>query len=156
KVQEALEETLWRDPDVRGLYTQVLANEGLVERIILREDYTVVEGNCRAVVYRKLHETNPDDPRWAKVPARILPDVGERKIAVLLGEMHVAGKNTWTPFEKAGHVYKMHRELAITQDEIAQMLRMSKSRVNQLIRAFDYMKNKYLVKFPGPSGVKKF
>src|SRR5437660_155492 len=33
---------------------------------------------------------------------------------------------------------------------------MSKSQVNQLIRAFDMMKNKYLPKYPGPSSSRKF
>jgi hypothetical protein len=155
KLQKELEDILWRDQDVRGLYTQVLANQGLVERIIVREDHTIVEGNCRTVVYRKLREAKKD-VRWQKIPARVLPDVSERQIAVLLGEMHVAGKNTWTPFEKAGHVYKMHRELGVTQDEIAQKLRMSKSKVNQLIRAFDFMKNKYLPRYPGTGSVRKF
>ena len=35
-------------------------------------------------------------------------------------------------------------------------LRMSKSKVNQLIRAFDIMKNKYLPKYPGPASSRKF
>src|SRR6185503_4876139 len=65
-------------------------------------------------------------------------------------------KNTWTPFEKAGHVYRLHEEFALTQDEIAQRLRMSKSKVNQLIRAFDIMKNKYLPKYPGSASSRKF
>src|SRR6185312_12562105 len=33
---------------------------------------------------------------------------------------------------------------------------MSKSKVNQLVRSFDVMKNKYLVKYPGPGAVRKF
>src|SRR5690349_10553683 len=50
----------------------------------------------------------------------------------------------------------MHREFSLTQDEIATRLRMSKSRVNQLIRAFDVMKSKYLRKYPAPAGIRKF
>jgi len=40
----------------------------------------------------------------------------------------------------------MHNDFALVQDEIAVRLRMSKSKVNQLIRAFDMMKTKYLPK----------
>jgi hypothetical protein len=108
-------------------------------------------------VYRKLREKRPTERYWKLIPARILPpDIGDRDVAILLGEMHVAGKNTWTPFEKAGHVYRMHNDFALTQDEIAVRLRMSKSKVNQLIRAFDLMKNRYLPKYPGPASSRKF
>jgi hypothetical protein len=156
-LQKKLEDLLWSDDDVRDLYRQVLANKGLIERIIVRDDRTVVEGNCRTVVYRRLREKFPKEQAWRTIPGRLLPsDIGDRGIAILLGEMHVAGKNTWSPFEKAGHVYRMHREFSLTQDEIAQRLRMSKSRVNQLIRAFDVMKTKYLLKYPGPTSIRKF
>src|SRR5437588_6572528 len=50
----------------------------------------------------------------------------------------------------------MHNDFALVQDEIALRLRMSKSKVNQLIRAFDVMKNKYLPKYPGPASSRKF
>lgn len=156
-LQRKLEALLWEDGDVRDLYRQVLINKGLVERIIVRQDGSVVEGNCRTVVYRKLRENQPSERRWHRIPARLLPaDIGDRDVAILLGEMHVAGKNTWTPFEKAGHVYRMHNDFALIQDEIAQRLRMSKSKVNQLIRAFDVMKNKYLPRYPGPASSRKF
>lgn len=156
-LQKKLEALLWDDADVRDLYRQVLVNQGLVERIIVRQDGRVVEGNCRTVVYRRLRERQPSEKRWKTIPARLLPvDIGDRDIAILLGEMHVAGKNTWTPFEKAGHVYNMHNDFALVQDEIAVRLRMSKSKVNQLIRAFDMMKNKYLPKYPGPASSRKF
>jgi hypothetical protein len=156
-LQKRLENLLWEDDDVRDLYRQVLINQGLIERIIVRPDGTAVEGNCRTVVYRKLREKFKTDARWQRIPARLLPnDIGDREIAILLGEMHVAGKNTWTPFEKAGHVYRMHKDFALTQDEIAQRLRMSKSKVNQLIRAFDVMKNQFLPRYPGPANIRKF
>lgn len=156
-LQRKLESLLWEDGDVRDLYRQVQINKGLVERIIVRQDGSVVEGNCRTVVYRKLRQKHPADPTWRQIPARLLPaDIGARDVAILLGEMHVAGKNTWTPFEKAGHVYRLHEDFALTQDEIAQRLRMSKSKVNQMIRAFDVMKNKYLPKYPGPASSRKF
>src|SRR5262249_32437384 len=142
---------------VRDLYRQVLINKGLVERIIVRPNGTVVEGNCRTVVYRKLLQKHPRDPARREIPAPMLPaDIGAKDVAILLGEMHVAGKNTWSSFEKAGHVYRLHEEFALTQDEIAQRLRMSKSKVNQLIRAFGVMKNKFLPKYPGPTSSRKF
>lgn len=156
-LQEKLEAVLWEDPDVHDLYRQVLINEGLIERIIVREDRRIVEGNCRTVVYRKLRQKHPKEDRWNQIPARVLPEkMAERDVAILLGEMHVAGKNTWSPFEKAGHVYRLHKDFALTYDEIAHRLRMSKSKINQLIRAFDVMRNKFLRNYPSPANIKKF
>lgn len=157
ELQTELERILWDDSDVRELYRQVLVNKGLIERIIVRQDGRVVEGNCRTVVYRRLRQSQPGEALWKSIPARVLPeDIAEREIAILLGEMHVAGKNTWSAFEKAGHIYRMHRDFALTQDEIARSLRMSKSKINQLIRAFETMKLKFLRKYPLPSNIRKF
>ena len=157
ELQSELERILWEDSDVRDLYRQVLVNQGLIERIIVRQDGRVVEGNCRTVVYRRLCKTQPGESLWKSIPARVLPeDIAERDIAMLLGEMHVAGKNTWSAFEKAGHIYKMHRDFALTQDEIARTLRMSKSKINQLIRAFETMKLMFLRKYPASSNIRKF
>lgn len=155
--EQRIEALLWEDPDVRDLSRQIEINGGLIERIIITEDGRAIEGNCRTVCYRKLHQKHPKDARWRTIPARLLPpQIGAKDIAILLGEMHVAGKNTWSPFEKAGHVYRMHRDFSLTQDEIAQRLRMSKSKVNQLVRAFDVMKNKFLPRFPGHGNIRKF
>ena len=156
-LQARLEALLWDDAVVRDLYRQVLINEGLVERIIVRPDGRVVEGNCRTVVYRKLRECQPAAEQWRTIPARVLPaDITDRDLAILLGEMHVAGKNTWTSFEKASHVYRLHHDFGFVQEEIAVRLRMSKSKVNRLIRAFDMMKQRFLPKYPGPGSSRKF
>ncbi|HTE39635.1 MAG TPA: hypothetical protein VK629_02325 [Steroidobacteraceae bacterium] len=157
QLQTDLENVLWEDPDVRDLYRQVLINGGLIERVIVRQDGRVVEGNCRTVVYRKLRNNQPTEALWTTIPSRVLPDdIAERDVAILLGEMHVAGKNTWSPFEKAGHIYRMHRDFALTQDEIAHRLRMSKSKINYLIRSFETMKLRYLRQFPAPGNIRKF
>lgn len=156
-LQSTLETLLWRDEDVRHkLYQSVLENGGLIERIIVRSNGRIAEGNCRTVVYRKLFESDPNNSRWRTIPARVLPaEISEKQIAKLLGEMHVGGKNAWSPFEKAAHVNKLHEEYGLTQEEIARLLRTSKSAVNHNIRAFDVMKT-YLTKFGGEGAVRKF
>lgn len=156
-MQRFLEETLWADPDVRQLYQAIKANKGLVERIIVRSNGVVAEGNCRTVVYRKLHAAFPADPTWKKIPARILPDnITQKQIDMLLGELHVGGKNEWIPFEKAGHIHTLFTKHGLTQDEIAKLLRTSKTAVNHNYRAFAAMKERYLPEYPGPGAVRKF
>jgi hypothetical protein len=148
---------LWSDPDVRLLYQSVRQNRGLIERIIVRPDGVVAEGNCRTVVYGKLAAAFPNDPTWKRIPARVLPsDISERQIAVLLGELHVGGKNKWSAFEKAGHIYELSETHGLTQDEIAKLLKTSKTAVNHSLRAFAAMKERYLPKYGGVGAVYKF
>lgn len=156
-LQRNLAELLWDDSDVRALYQSVLSNRGLVERIIVRHDGVVAEGNCRTVVYRKLAENQKSEPNWLRIPARVLPeDITDRQVAILLGELHVGGKNKWSAFEKAGHIYKLANSFGLTQDEIAKLLKTSKTAVNHSTRAFAAMKEKYLPLFPSPGAVRKF
>lgn len=157
ELQRKLAEILWDDPDVRQLYHSVKVNHGLVERIIVRSNGVIAEGNCRTVVYRKLRENFPDDPAWLSIPSRILPgDITEKQIDILLGELHVGGKNKWSAFEKAGHIHSLFKKHCLTQDEIAKLLKTSKTAVNHNIRAFSAMKEKYLPEYPGPAAVRKF
>lgn len=157
RVQRRLAETLWNDPDVHELYHAVRDNGGLIERIIVRSNFVVAEGNCRTVVYHKLRENFPDDPRWKTIPARVLPaDITERQIAILLGELHVGGKNKWSPFEKAGFIYELATRHGMVQDEIAKLLRTSKTAVNHNIHAFGALKNRYMLQYPGTGAVRKF
>jgi hypothetical protein len=44
----------------------------------------------------------------------------------------------------------------MVQEEIAKLLRTSKTAVNHNIRAFEAMKNKYMRLFPGAGAVRKF
>lgn len=156
-VQQHLHDMLWADPDVHSLYRSIFENGGLIERIIVRSNGVVAEGNCRIVAYRQLRTTFPKDPRWKTIPARVLPaEITERQIATLLGELHVGGKNEWSPFEKAGHIHKLISQYGMVQDEVAKLLRTSKTAVNHNFRAFEVMKEKYLRAFPGPGAVRKF
>ena len=157
EMQRYLEEQLWADSDVRQLYQSIRENKGLIERIIVRANGVVAEGNCRTVVYRKLRETFPKNPTWLKIPARVLPDnITQKQIDILLGELHVGGKNEWIPFEKAGHIHTLFAKHGLIQDEIAKLLRTSKTAVNHNIRAFGAMKEHYLPAYPGPGAVRKF
>jgi hypothetical protein len=50
----------------------------------------------------------------------------------------------------------MFLQYGLTQDEIAKLLKTSKTAVNHNIRAFSAMKDKYLRDYPGPGAVRKF
>lgn len=158
ELQKQLADLLWQDPDVHSaLYHSVRQNGGLIERIIVRADGVAAEGNCRTLVYQRLHEAFPGDKTWMRIPARVLPkDVTDKEVAILLGELHVGGKNEWSPFEKAGHMFNLRERHGMTQDEIAKLLRTSKSSVNHSIRAFKVMNDKYLPAYGGVGAVRKY
>jgi len=142
--ENEIAEQLWALPDVKQLYRSVRQNGGLLECIIVRANGTVVEGNCRTVVYRKLYQ-NEKEERWAKIPSRVLPtDITEKEIAYLLGELHVAGKNEWTPFEQGAYVYRMHQEHGYIVAELAELLRIGKTRVNQRLWTYTLMRDHFL------------
>ena len=138
--QQELQELLWEDPDVAALRRSIAATGGLIEAIIVQDDGTVLEGNCRLTCVRKLNEeAKGKDPRWTSIRARILPPgVDRRSIDVLLGELHIAGKNEWTPFEQAAHLYSMTQK-GYKEVDLAGMYRQSKSYINAKIRAYKLM-----------------
>jgi hypothetical protein len=159
--EEDLERELWAIDDVKKLKRSIEENGGLVERIIVAHDGTVVEGNCRLVCYRKLHEqareAETDDDQWKRIPARVLPaDITERQIHILLGDLHIAGKNEWKPFEKAAYIYDMQEVFGFSYDFLAEHLRMSKSTIKQLKDAYTLMSESYLAKYPDPKNLSNF
>ena len=146
---KSLEDVIRATPDFAKLSRDIEKSGGLRERVILRENgggkLKTVEGNCRVVVLQGLNSKHPTDPRWKKVPARILPkDVDPKSIAILLSDYHVAGKVTWGPHEKAGHVYQMVHVLGMSQDDVAVYLHTSKSTVNRLLAAYSMMVDRFL------------
>src|SRR5437773_540652 len=54
------------------------------------------------------------------------------------------------------HIHQLFTQFGMVQEEIAKILKTSKTAVNHNIRAFGAMKDKYLRAFPGPGAVRKF
>ena len=147
-----VEEILMEMPEVKALRKDINLNGGLRERIIVKKHgkrFQLIEGNCRATCFTSLHKANPDDQRWHKIPARILDsDFGERKILILLADMHVAGKIAWDAHEKAGQVYRMLHDQHMTHDEVASCMRQGKATVGRLYKAYEFMMENFVPMFP--------
>jgi hypothetical protein len=141
--QKTLDEVILAMPEVKGLRRDIKGTGGLRERVILQPNakgYKVVEGNCRAACYRSLNAEDAADERWQKIPSRILPkDFDARKLAILLSDLHIAGKIAWGPHEKAGQVYRMCHDLHMRQEDVALHMRQSKSTVVRLYKAYEFM-----------------
>lgn len=151
KGTKTLDEVILAMPEVTKLRKDIELNKGLREKIVVQlmssGSYKVLEGNCRSVCYRSL-AANPkykNNPLWKSIPARVVPqDVEARKVAILIADQHVAGKISWQAHEKAGMIYRMCRELKMTEGDIATYLRMSKSTVSRFLNAYSFMTDKFL------------
>jgi hypothetical protein len=151
-----LHKILWDLDSVKSLYQSVYQNGGLLEDPVVRQDGTVVEGNCRTVVLRQLRQKYPDDDRFRKVYVRVLPpDVTEEQISLLLGELHIAGKIQWSAYDQAEYVWKMNKVYGKPYDFLATHLRWSRSKLHQKIIAFEETRA-YLERTGDPQGNKRF
>ena len=63
-------------------------------------------------------------------------DLTEENVAVLLADMHVAGKIRWDAFEQAKHIYDLYKIYGKTYDWLGSHLRLSKSKITEMIEAY--------------------
>lgn len=138
----------WRD--VNLLRKDIERSGGLRERIVVQfnrqsKTYKVKEGNCRTVCYTSLHEKDPGNKRWQRVPAKVLPEnVDPRAVAILLADWQVVGKIEWKAHEKAAQVYRMHSKLKMSMDEIAMHMRASKTTIQRQLDAHRALTERFL------------
>lgn len=125
---------------VSALQRSIRENGGLQEPIYVLESGLVVEGNCRTAVYLKLRAAPKGNGQWRKIPAYVLPAGTQvREVAVLQAICHVAGKKRWDAYEKAGHVYRMHHEVRMSEQEIQAALGLNAQEVHGLLRSYETM-----------------
>ena len=154
--QEELQKLIFELPGVPELFKSIRDNGGLLEPIFVRPDGRIIEGNCRAASYLRLHGIKKTDPRWASIPAAFVPEISERQIAILQGQYHVAGKNKWLAYEKAGHLHTMKTVLRMDEKEIAKVLGMRESDVLRDLKAYETMTEKLLPKVKNGNGLDKW
>ena len=154
--QDQLRDLILEQPGVSDLFKAIRDNGGLIEPIHVRSDGRVIEGNCRAASLMRLHGTNKTDSRWRSMPVYMVPKINDRQVAVLQGQFHVAGKNKWRAYEKAGHLHTMHTDLKMTVPAIAKALGMQERVVTRLLAAYKTMREKVLPKIKGGRGLDRW
>ncbi len=151
-----LQDWLWEFDYVKELYQSIYQNGGLIEDPIINSDNVVVEGNCRIVALRELHKKYKNDERFLQLYVRVLPkNATKEQTALLLGELHIAGKSQWSAYEQAEYVWKMNKKFHQPYDYLSSHLRWSKNKLVQKISAYQETKS-YLEKTRDPQGVKRF
>ena len=154
--QDDLRALILERPGVPELFKLIRDNGGLLEPIYVRPDGRVIEGNCRAASYLKLHGIDKKDTRWQTIPAVFVPEISDRQVAILQGHYHVAGKNKWLAYEKAGHLHVMHTTLGMDPKAIGQALGMHERDVLRDLKAYEIMTEKVLPKMKGAKGPEKW
>jgi hypothetical protein len=138
---------------VPALFAHIRDNGGLIEPIYVRPDGRVIEGNCRTAAYMRLlaidSKKGLKNSTWARIPAFVVPDITDRQVAVLQGQVHVAGKNKWKAYEKAGHLLNMRTNLKMDDKTIGQVLGIGELEVARQIKAYDTITKQLLPKMKG-------
>jgi hypothetical protein len=157
--QHDLDALLWEKDAVKALAQSILQNGGVYEPIIVQrngEKFRVREGNCRTVGCRHLLKQYPNDSRFSLMPAMIFDvDLTEEDLAVLLADMHVASKIRWDAYEQAKHVADLFHVYGKTYDWLSNHLRLSKSKINELLSAYRAT-TEFLTVHPAPGNIRKF
>ena len=147
-------------PGAPALFASIRDNRGLLEPILVRPDGRVIEGNCRAASYMRLRaidrKRGTAKSEWEEIPAFVVPNISERQVAAFQGRIHVAGKNPWRAYEKAGHVYAMHKTHSMDPKTIGQVLSMTESEVLRDIRTYETVTQKLLPKIKGTAALEKW
>ena len=129
--------------DTEGLKRSILLSGGIQEPIYLRHNHVVAEGNRRVVALRSVKEEAPHDPRFAKLPAWLIPEgTAESVVQDLLNEIHLGAVRGWAPYEKALQMRALVQS-GLIEEEVAERYRMTASEVRQQIQAANQMEQLY-------------
>lgn len=137
--QDEILKQLLEHEHVRVLKEDIATNDGLIDPLIVRDgDLVVLEGNSRLAACRFLASRDPI--RWAKVRCMVLPaDIDEKLVFALLGQYHLKGKKDWVPYEKAGFLYRRHKDHAVELSTVAEELGISQKEARHLVTVYDFM-----------------
>lgn len=153
--QDELRKLILERPGVPELFKSIRDNGGLLDPIYVRPDGRIIEGNCRAASYMKLNGADKKDKRWQTIRAVFVPSITDRQVAILQGQYHVAGKNKWLAYEKAGHLHTMKTRLGMDEKTIARTLGMHERDVIRDLKSYETMTEKLLPKLKG-GGLEKW
>lgn len=137
----------------RGEYESLkesIETKGLLEPVWVVQDgnnYIVIEGNTRRLVFEDLSHKYPDKEQWKNITARVLPpNTPKDTIAFLRLEYHLGGKQAWDPYERARYLYNL-RENGYTTERLARESRSSETEIKNDIKAFEVMRDNFLPKY---------
>lgn len=103
---------------------------------------TVYEGNTRVAILKGLHSTQPNEPKFARVKAYLLPEhFSADDLAILMMNYHVKGtmRNQWARYQIGAYLYE-HIEVLrrFNQAELADKIGKSPSWVSRHLTVYRF------------------
>jgi len=142
---DAILKFLLDEDGVADLQRQIRENRGLVDPILIDQDYEVIEGNCRLAIYKKLRIGQPNSSEWRVMPCRMLTKVTPRQVRILQAIYHVhSNKIKWGAYEQQAHLQEMREKDGMEPAEIARVLGLTAKEVSILLDAYDAMTKHYV------------
>lgn len=137
--QDEIQAKLLEMEHVRELIHDIRLDGGLTDPLIVQAGtLDVLEGNSRLAAYRHLAKLDPI--KWGEVKVRLLPkDIDETLVLALLGQYHLKGKTAWPPYEKAGFLYRRHKNHNVPVDRLAREVGETKQKVKHMVEVYQFM-----------------
>lgn len=154
-----IEEQISDEGDTKSLIREIRFSHGLSEPPYIQEledgSFKVLEGNRRTVCLRKIVQEIKSGKEKDILLEKIDPvqcivipkDITDKTLAVLLARIHVSGKKEWAAMNQSALVYDLIKKFDYDQDEVAHSVSISKTKVNNMMKAYETTL-KYKQKFP--------
>jgi hypothetical protein len=139
RTEEACILLLVSQEETEALKRSIILSNGVQEPIYIRWDGRVAEGNRRVVAVRAAASEQPEESRFASIPAWVIPEgTPEHVVQDLLNEIHIGRARGWAPYEKALQMRALVAS-GLTENEVAERYRVSEREVMQQLRAVELM-----------------
>jgi hypothetical protein len=129
-----------------------------VEPLTDDQEYKVIEGNSRVVIYKQLKDEEPNEHIWDEILSYVLPFSidNEQKNFIRL-QSHLRGTTEWDAYEKAKYLYKLWEEDGWSINKLVKQTKLNEKQIKENIDAYKIMEEKYLPKYgDDPNEVSKF
>lgn len=151
-----------KSPDAYDkLKRSIEVNQGALHPIwVQKKDagrFRTVEGNTRVLAYRDLHQKFFGEPRYSRIPSKILPE-GIDPVAVdfIRVEAHLRGVTPWDAYERARYLYALFNSQGWTLAQLASQTRLNEREITASIEAYRTMKERYLTIYKDANEVTRF
>ena len=127
------------------LRNSIVKNRGIITPIIINikdSQYICVEGNTRLLIYRELHENEPDGT-WEKIPSLVYEEAGPETMEAIRLQAHLIGPRPWDPYSKAKYLDYLWNEEYLSEEEIIEYCGGNRRQIQDSLAAYKLVENTY-------------
>jgi hypothetical protein len=133
-------------PSYNDLKQSKLTNNGIIHPILvnknLSNEYTVIEGNTRVLIYREFNEQNTEGD-WITIPSMVYENLDANKIDAIRLQAHLVGTRNWDPYSKAKYLNHLRNSEHLTFSQIVDFCGGKKREIQTYIEAYNDMEKYY-------------